>query len=131
MQSNYLGLLGLARRAGMIEAGDEAVRAAISQKKARVVLTASDASERTRETFAFIAENAGVAYITVEETREQLGNALGKRPCAAVAVCDIGMSAAIVDKLAANNAQAQAVQQELSARAEKIAARKNKGKRKK
>ena len=131
MQSNYLGLLGLARRAGMIEAGDEAVRAAISQKRARVVLIASDASERTRDTFVFIAETAGVAYIMVEETREQLGNALGKRPCASVAVCDIGMSAAIVNKLATGNVQAQAVRSELSARAEKIAARKNKGKRKK
>ncbi len=131
MQSNYLGLLGLARRAGMIEAGDEAVRASISQKRARVVLIASDASERTHDTFIFIAESAGIPVITLDETREQLGNALGKRPCAAVAVCDIGMSAAIVNKLATSNTQAQAVREQLSARAEKIAARKNKGKRKK
>lgn len=131
MQSNYLGLLGLARRASMLEVGDEAVRAAISAKRVRVVLIASDASERTRDTFAFIAESANIPHITVDETREELGNALGKRPCAAVGVCDIGMSAAIVNKLAASNAHAQAVQAALSERAEKIAARKNKGKRKK
>ena len=130
MESSYLGLLGLAKRASFVEAGDEACRAAINAGKARLILTASDASERTYETFAFLAENANVPHIQVNESREELGNALGRRPCATVAVCDIGLTAAIVKKLAAINEDAARKLPEIEARAKKIAARKNKGKKK-
>ena len=130
MKSNYLGLLGLAKRAGLLEAGDEAVRAALSAKKARVVLVASDASERTRSTFEFIAESVNIPVIPVAETREELGDALGRRPCATVCVCDVGLAASIVKKLSEYNEEAKIVLPAISARAEKIAARRNRTKRK-
>lgn len=131
MESNYLGLLGLARRAGMLEIGDESARVALQCKKARMLLMASDASERTKDTFMFIAENAEIPYIEVAETREELGNALGKRPVAAVAVCDLGFSAAIVKKLSETNEAAKTAAEEIAARAEKSAARRKAGKKKK
>ncbi|MBQ4544682.1 MAG: ribosomal L7Ae/L30e/S12e/Gadd45 family protein [Oscillospiraceae bacterium] len=130
MKSNYLGLLGLAKRAGLLEAGDEAVRATLSAKKARVVLVASDASERTRSTFEFIAESVNVPIIPVEETREELGNALGRRPCATVCVCDVGLAASIVKKLSEHNEEARLALPAISARADKIAARRSRAKRK-
>lgn len=131
MQSSYLGLLGLAKKAGKVESGDEATRAAVTSGAARIVLIASDASERTRETFRFIAESASVPSVCVGETRADLGNALGKRPCAVVAVCDMGFCAALVKKLAETNGEAKAILEQVSRRAAKIQARKNKGKPKK
>ena len=128
MESNYLGLLGLARRAGMLAVGDESARVSLQSKKARVLLMASDASERTKETFSFISENMDIPYIEVSENREELGNALGKRPVAAVAVCDLGFAAAIVKKLSSENESAKAAADEIVARAEKSAARKKKKK---
>lgn len=131
MQNSYLGLLGLAKRAGKVESGDEAARSALTSKAARLVLIAGDASERTAETFRFIAESVNVPSVTVQETRADIGNALGKRPCAVVAVCDMGFAAALVKKLAENSEEAKAVLEETTRRAAKIQARKNKGKRKK
>lgn len=131
MESNYLGLLGLAKRAGYLSEGDEAVRAAISAGKARLVLCASDASERTRETFSFITESSGVAFISVPETKEDIGNALGRRPAATVAVCDIGFAAALSKKLAEKLPEAVECSVMLSERAKKIAKRKKNGKQKK
>ena len=130
MENSYLGLLGLAKRASFVEAGDEACRAALNAGKVRLILTASDASERTYGTFSFLTENVNVPHIKVSESREELGNALGRRPCATVAVCDIGLAAAIVKKLAAVNEEAADRLPEIEARAKKIAARKNKGKKK-
>lgn len=131
MESNYLGLLGLAKKANMLEIGDEAVRAAISAGRVRLVLIAQDASDRTREAFVFFSESAGLAHISVKETRADIGNALGRRPCAAVAVCDIGFAAAIVKKLSEHNEEARLCLPEIEARAKRISARRKKAKRKK
>ncbi len=131
MESNYLSLLGLAKRAGYLSAGDEAVRAAISAGKVRLVLCASDASDRTRETFSFITESSGVAFISVPETKEELGNALGRRPSATVAVCDIGLAAALANKLAEKLPEAKECAEQLSERAQRTAKRKKSGKQKK
>lgn len=131
MESDYLSLLGLAKRAGMIEAGDEAVRAAVTAGKVRLVLCASDASDRTRETFSFITESAAVAFLSVPETKEELGNALGRRPAATVAVCDIGFAASLAKKLAERLPEATECAERLSARVQKIANRKKNGKQKK
>ena len=131
MQSSYLGLLGLAKKAGKVERGDEAARAALTGKSARLLLIASDASDRTRETFEFIAESVNVPYVSVSETRADLGNAIGKRPCAVLAICDIGFAAAMVKKLSETNEAARAVLDETERKAKKIQARKNKGKSKK
>ncbi len=130
MQNNYLGLLGIARRGGMVEIGDESVRAALLTKKGRLVLVASDASERSKNTFFGIAETASVFCIEVAETMAELGNALGKRPCAAVCVCDMGIAAALVKKLSEINPEAGALLPQIDAKAKKIAARKNKKKQK-
>lgn len=131
MQNSYLGLLGLAKRAGKIECGDEAARSAMTSKAARLVLIAGDSSDRTKETFRFIAESFNIPSVTVSETRADIGNALGKRPCAVVAVCDMGFAAALVKKLAESSEEAKGVLEETARRAAKIQARKNKGKRKK
>lgn len=103
MSSAYISLLGLARRAGKVEVGDEASKSACSHGTAKIILIAQDASDRTREAFEFIAESANVPHIPVSETREELGNALGKRPCAVVAICDTGFSAGIIKKLSEEN----------------------------
>ena len=131
MQNKYLGLLGLAKRAGKLEAGDEATRAAITAKSARLVLIASDASDRTRDNFLFITESENVACLMVAETRAELGNALGRRPSAVVGICDAGLAAATAKAIAETDESASEISDALNARAAKISARRNKGKKKK
>lgn len=123
MESSYLGLLGLSRRAGKLCSGSEASREAISCGEAKLVIIASDASEKTRENFKFFAEEAEVCLINVTESAAELGNAIGKRPCAVLSVCDVGFSAAIVKKLADINNSAKEAAQRLSEKAERATAR--------
>jgi len=124
MSSSYLTLLGLAKRAGKLEVGDEASRAAISTATAKALLVAADASERTKSSFEFIADSAAIPLIPVSETREEIGNALGKRPCAVVAICDTGLSAAILKKLAEENEAAKIALPALEKKANRAASRK-------
>lgn len=124
MSNSYISLLGLARRAGKVEVGDEAARSACSHGTAKILLIASDSSDRTREAFEFIAESASIPHISVAETREELGNALGKRPCAVVAICDTGFSAGIVKKLAAENEFAKAILPTIEKKAARAISRK-------
>lgn len=126
MNNSYLALLGLAKRASLLALGDEASRTAISAKSAKLLLISADASERTKETFAYLAENAEVLYIEISESREELGNALGKRPLSVVAICDVGMAAAVAKKLAEVNAGAREHLPALLLRAEKSNARRKK-----
>ena len=97
---------------------------AISGGEAKLVIIANDASERTRENFEFFAEEAGVSVITVAQSAEELGNAIGKRPCAVIAICDVGFSAAIVKKLEGINDSAKAVSEKLILKAERANSRK-------
>ena len=124
MSSPYISLLGLARRAGKVKIGDEAARSACSHGTAKILLLASDASDRTCEAFEFIAESADIPHIPVAETREELGNALGKRPCAVVAICDTGFSAGIIKKLADVNESAKEILPTLEKKAARAISRK-------
>lgn len=131
MNNSYLQLLGLAKRASLLALGDEAARTAISLSSAKLLLISADASERTKETFAYLAENAEVLYIEISESREELGNALGKRPLSVVAICDVGMAAAVAKKLAEVNETARENLPALLLRAEKSVARRKKSAAKK
>ena len=56
MNDPVLRMLGLARRAGKLAFGDELVREACMEKKARCVMAASDAGESTAKKAAFYAD---------------------------------------------------------------------------
>lgn len=99
-----LQLLGLARRAGKLAFGDELVREACADKKARCVLIAADAGASTAKKAAFYAQSANVPAVTLPHSKDALGAAIGKNGCAVCAVTDIGLAAAALQKLAAADA---------------------------
>ncbi|MGD2067209.1 MAG: ribosomal L7Ae/L30e/S12e/Gadd45 family protein [Gemmatimonadota bacterium] len=86
-----LELLGLARRAGAVEAGVDAARRAVRTGRAKLLLTAADASPTQLEKVAPGARRAGVP-IRELATRIRLGEAVGRPPLAAVAVTDKGLA---------------------------------------
>ena len=92
-----LQMMGLARRANLLLAGEEVVADAIAAHKARLVLLAADASERTGKKIRQMAgETLPVLVLPAE--KDALGAALGKGSCAVAAVLDGGFAA----KLAAD-----------------------------
>ena len=96
-----LSLLGIAKKAGRVEIGEEPVGAAARAKKARVILVAADAGPSSqRRAFSF-AESGACLCLTVPADKDALGRALGRSSVAMCAVTEIGLAGAIVKKLAA------------------------------
>lgn len=96
-----LYLLGMAKKAGKLEIGEEPVGAVCRSRHARLLLLAGDTSPNTCRRAAHFGEAGNVLWLQVPQTKEELGFALGRKSCAMLAVTDFGLAAAIADKLAA------------------------------
>lgn len=99
MTANALGLLGLARKAGKLEIGEEPVDAACRGRKARLVLLAADAAENTAGKAQRLAKVSNARCVRIPTTKEALGGALGRRSCAVAALTDEGFAKALLGKL--------------------------------
>jgi len=95
-----LQLLGIARKAGLLAIGGEAVSAASRTGKARLILSASDVSEGTARRARINAENSRTVYITVPYSKFELGNITGRGSPGTVAFLDTGLAAVFVEGLA-------------------------------
>ncbi len=98
-----LHLLGLARKAGRLEIGEEPVGAACRARQARLVLLASDAAANTNRRAAHFGEAGNVLWLELPFTKEELGFHLGRGSCAMLALTDAGFAASVTEKLAARD----------------------------
>ncbi len=96
--SDLMQLLGLARRAGALAPGTEAVRQAVRGGEARVVLFASDASPVQLEKIERTLKDRSIPRARVGN-RETLGAAVGLAPLAAVAVTNASLAKQVVAEL--------------------------------
>lgn len=90
-----LHLLGLARKAGRLEIGEEPVGAVCRARQARLVLLASDAAANTNRRAAHFGEAGNVLWLEVPYTKAELGFHLGRGSCAMLAITDAGFAAAV------------------------------------
>ena len=95
-----LRLVGLAKRGGNLEAGEEPVGAAARARDARVILVASDAAENTFRRVRHFADAGQCIWLSIPCTKDELGGCIGRTSCAMVAVTDLGLASAIVQRLA-------------------------------
>ena len=103
--NKVLGLLGLAKKAGQLEVGEEPTGAAARAKDARLLLIASDAAENSYRRLKHFADAGACLYAKLPCTKDELGGALGRTSCAMVAVTDVGFAEAVAKKLAEDNAE--------------------------
>ena len=103
MNSAALHLLGLARKGGRVEVGEEPVSAIARSGHARVILVASDAAENSLRRAQSFAENSKTPFMHTPFTKEEMGHAVGRSTCAMLALTDFGLAAAIGNKLAQQN----------------------------
>lgn len=94
-----LNLIGLAKKAGKLEVGEEPVGAAARSKHARLILIASDAADNTRRRALHFGEAGECICLEIPPTKEDLGRALGRTSCALLALTDIGFAEAVAKKL--------------------------------
>ena len=99
--NNILSMLGLAKKAGRVEIGEEPVGAAARAHDARLILLASDAADNTLRRARHFAEAGACLLTQIPATKDELGSAVGRTSCAMLAVTDIGFADAVAKKLAA------------------------------
>lgn len=97
---NILGLIGLAKKAGRLEAGNDLCKEAVYEQKTRLVLIASNAAERVVRDFERIKEEYNFFILFVPYTKEELASVAASASCAVCAVTDINFAAEIAHKMA-------------------------------
>ena len=94
-----IGLLGLARKAGKLETGEETVGSLLLQKRARLTLLASDAGSAVARKMHGLAEGTRQRILALPYDKLTLGAALGKQSVSVAAFADISMALAFVKAL--------------------------------
>ena len=97
-RSEALALLGLAQRAGAVAKGTEATRMALRRGEAKLVLLATDGSEKQQDKVLPLAKARGVPWKVVA-SMDELGRAVGVGPTAALAVTGRRFSGEIQKRL--------------------------------
>ena len=98
--NNALGVLGLAKKAGLLEIGDESVNIASKRGKARLILSAADASDASKRHAQYYAESGGSPWVQLEFTKSELAEIIGRGAPGIVAVTDSGLAHSFLSKLA-------------------------------
>ena len=94
-----LNYMSLARKAGLIELGEEPVGAAARAQKARLVAVAKDAGDHTwRRAKSFVAGTDQVCVHT-PYTKDEIGQATGRTSLAIAAFTDPAMALAFLKAL--------------------------------
>lgn len=96
-----LHLLGLAKKAGKLELGEEPVGALCRARHARLVLLAGNAAPNTYRRAAHFGEAGSVLWLALPHSKEELGFLFGRGSVAMMALSDAGLAASLVEKLAA------------------------------
>lgn len=99
LREDFLRLVGLAKRAGRAELGEEGVGSAAAAGKARLVLLASDAAENSVRRAYHFTEGGHAVLLKVPFTKEELGGACGRGSCAMLAITESGLALSAVKKL--------------------------------
>ena len=93
-------LLGLAKKAGLLEIGDESVGQAARARKAKLILSAVDASERSIRQARNYAEQCDAIHLVLPSTKEELSTIIGRGSPGMLAIMDIGLATTYASMLA-------------------------------
>jgi len=98
--AEVLGMLGLAKRAGMIAAGTDRTRRALRAGEARLVLVAGDASAVQLRKIDGLIRRDAIPRAVIGD-RISLGAAVGEAPLSAVAVTNARFAEQMLQRLTA------------------------------
>ncbi|MDR3277157.1 MAG: 50S ribosomal protein L7 [Oscillospiraceae bacterium] len=100
---NDISLLGIAKKAGLLLIGVESIGAASRSKKARAILSASDASDGSKRRARGYAETYGIPHLLLPRTKAELGVITGREQLGMLALTDAGIAAKLASRLAARD----------------------------
>ena len=94
-----LNYMSLARKAGLIELGEEPAGSAARSQHARLIVVANDASDHTWRRAKSFVSGTDQQCIKVPFTKDQLGLAIGRTSLALAAFTDPALALAFVKAL--------------------------------
>jgi len=94
-----LQLLGLAKKAGRLEIGEEPVGAVCRARRAKLLLLAADAAPNTHRRCAHFGETGSILFLELPHSKAELGFVLGRSSVAILALTDAGFAAGVGEKL--------------------------------
>jgi ribosomal protein L7Ae-like RNA K-turn-binding protein len=97
-------LLGIAKKAGLLEIGDESVGQAARAGKTKVILSACDASDGSKRRARGYAENYGSVHLILPSSKEDLAAIIGRGSPGMLAILDAGIASKYVSLLAREDA---------------------------
>lgn len=104
--SKALNYLGIAKKAGWIEVGEENTGIAVRGGKARLVLLAADASDNARRRAEGFVARTNTPLLTVPFTKTEISDMTGKSGCSMAAFTDIGLAHSFVSALEQEHGEA-------------------------
>ena len=119
LMDKSLNYLALARKAGKAELGEEPVGAAARAGKAYLVIVASDASDHSWRRAKSYVSGTEQQCIRLKQTKDQLGQTIGRTSLAMAALTDVSLALAFVKAMEEPDSQALAYLTEKSSRQEK------------
>ena len=123
-----LGLLSIARKAGKLQIGEDAVSAMAAEHRARLILLAADAGAAALRHVRMQTEGTRQRFLVLNYDKQTLGAALGRPPVAEAAFTDVSLALAFVKTLENPDPELLA---DLEARVSRVKARASAGKRSK
>ena len=121
-----LNYMSLARKAGLIELGEEPVGAAARAGHARLILVAQDASDHTWRRAKSFAAGTAQQCVKVAFSKDELGQAIGRTSLAIAAFTDPAIALAFVKAL--DDPKYQDVLEELDVKSKKARQRQTEAK---
>ena len=109
MENRALNYLSLARKAGKAELGEEPVGAAARAGKAYLIVVAQDASDHTWRRAKSFAAGTEQQVLRLKETKDDLGQSIGRQSLAIAAITDASLALAMVKALEPSEAAAQVI----------------------
>ena len=95
-----LRMLGMAKKAGLIAIGSDAVKKAARAGKLKLVILASDTSVSSRRQAHYSAEDSQAICVDTPYTKFEFGNITGRGSPGTIAFLDFGLAAGFMKGLA-------------------------------
>jgi len=95
-----LQILGLAKKGGLLAIGCEAVETAARKGQTKLIISASDASERAYRNARINADSCGAICMNVPYTKFELGSITGRGSPASIAFLETGLAVTFIKGLA-------------------------------
>ena len=98
--SKALNYIGIARKSGGIETGEDNSSGLVKAGKARVLIVAKDTSVGAKRRAEVYVYETGCLLLEVPYTKEEIAAISGKSGCSMAAITDLGIAAAFIKALA-------------------------------